>query len=147
MSSLLAFLNPGEYIVVSDGDLTVLILCTLHVLGGVCIVCVTCEIPIPLVLLVFVVLLLSFTWLLLDVFQMKKDLIMEKCPGVISIHDDIVIYGTLDHDHDANLIKLMNVAGLKGLVLNSKKLELKRPKVSFFAAEYNCDGMHPSEHL
>ena len=28
-----------------------------------------------------------------DVFQMKMDLIMEKCPGVISIHDDIVIYG------------------------------------------------------
>ena len=25
-----------------------------------------------------------------DVFQMKMDLIMERCPGVISIHDDIV---------------------------------------------------------
>ena len=31
-----------------------------------------------------------------DVFQMKMDIIMEKCPGVISIHDDIVIYGTSD---------------------------------------------------
>ena len=29
-----------------------------------------------------------------DVFQMKMDLIMEKCPGVISIHNDIVIYST-----------------------------------------------------
>ena len=27
---------------------------------------------------------------------MKMDIIMEKCPGVISIHDDIVIYGTSD---------------------------------------------------
>ena len=27
-------------------------------------------------------------------FQMKMDLIMEKCPGVISIHNDILIYGT-----------------------------------------------------
>ena len=42
-----------------------------------------------------------------DVFQMKVDHIMEKCPGVISIHDDI---GTSDKDHDANLINLMNVA-------------------------------------
>ena len=25
-----------------------------------------------------------------DVFQMKMDLIMKRCPGVISIHDDIV---------------------------------------------------------
>ena len=68
---------------------------------------------------------------------------MEKCPGVISIHDDIVIYGTSDQDHDANLINLLNVAQLKGLVLNSKKLELKRPKVSFFSAEYSQDGIHP----
>ena len=29
-----------------------------------------------------------------DVFQMKMDIIMQKCPGMISIHDDIVIYGT-----------------------------------------------------
>ena len=36
---------------------------------------------------------------------MKMDLIMENCPRVISIHDDIVIYGTSDQDHDANLIK------------------------------------------
>ena len=38
---------------------------------------------------------------------------MEKCPGVISIHDDIVIYGTSDQDHDANLINLLNVAQLE----------------------------------
>ena len=35
-----------------------------------------------------------------DVFQMKMDLIMEKCPGVISIHDDIVICGASEEDHD-----------------------------------------------
>ena len=78
-----------------------------------------------------------------DVFQMKMELIMEKCPGVISIHDDIVIYGTSDQDHDANLVNLLYVAQLEGLVLNSKKLELKRPKVSFFGAEYSREGMHP----
>ena len=78
-----------------------------------------------------------------DVFQMKMDLIMERCPGVISIHDDIVVYGVSDEDHDANLINLLNVAQIEGLVLNSKKLELKRPRVSFFEAEYSTDGMHP----
>ena len=78
-----------------------------------------------------------------DVFQMKMDLIMERCPGVISIHDDIVVYGVSDEDHDANLINLLNVAQIEGLVLNSKKLELKHPRVSFFGAEYSADGMHP----
>ena len=38
---------------------------------------------------------------------------------------------------------VLNVAQLEGLVLNSKKLELKRPRVSFFRAEYSADGMHP----
>ena len=78
-----------------------------------------------------------------DVFQMKMDLIMERCPGVISIHDDIVVYGVSEEDHDANLINLLNVAQIEGLVLNSKKLELKHPRVSFFGAEYSADGMHP----
>ena len=74
-----------------------------------------------------------------DMFQMKMDLIMEKCQEVISIHDDIVIYGTFEEDHDGNVINLLNVAQLEGLVLNSRKLELKRPGVSFFRAEYRCD--------
>ena len=78
-----------------------------------------------------------------DVFQMKMDLIMERCPGVISIHDDIVVYGVSKEDHDANLVNLLNVAQIEGLVLNSKKLELKRPRVSFFGVEYSADGMHP----
>ena len=78
-----------------------------------------------------------------DVFQMKMDLIMERCPGVISIHDDIVVYGVSEEDHDANLVNLLNVAQIEGLVLNSKKLELKRPRVSFFGVEYSADGMHP----
>ena len=54
---------------------------------------------------------------------------MERCPGVISIHDKIVVYGTSKEDHDANLINLLNVAQVEGLILNSKKLELKCPKV------------------
>ena len=78
-----------------------------------------------------------------DVFQMKMDLIMKWCPGVISIHDDIVVYGVSEEDHDANLVNLLSVAQIEGLVLNSKKLEVKRPRVSFFGAEYSADGMHP----
>ena len=78
-----------------------------------------------------------------DVFQMKMDLIKERCPGVINIHNDIVVYGTSKEDHDANLINLLNVAQIEGLVLNSKKLELKHTMVSFFSAEYSVEGMHP----
>ena len=78
-----------------------------------------------------------------NVFQMNMDLIMERCPGVISIHDDIVVYGTREEDYDAYLSNLLNIPQLEGLVLTSKKLKLKRPRVSFFGAEYSAEGMHP----
>ena len=68
---------------------------------------------------------------------------MERSPGVISIHNNIVVYGTSEEDHDANLINLLNVAEVEGLVLNSKKLELRQTRVSFFGAEYSAEGMHP----
>ena len=78
-----------------------------------------------------------------DVFQLRMDAILEQCPGVIGIHDDIVIFGTSNEDHDANLINLMNVCQKEGLVLNSKKLELRKERVTFFGAEYSAAGMHP----
>ena len=59
-----------------------------------------------------------------DVFQLRMDAILEQCPGVIGIHDDMVIFGVDQEDHDANLINLLNVCRKEGLVLNSKKLEL-----------------------
>ena len=78
-----------------------------------------------------------------DVFQMKMDLIMERCPGVISIHNDIVVYGVSEEDQDANLVNLLNVAQMEGLVLNSKKLELKHPRVLFFGVEYMHGPISP----
>ena len=53
-----------------------------------------------------------------DVFQMKMDLILEECPGMIGIHDDFVIYAIDSEDHDANLINFLNLCQKRGLVLN-----------------------------
>ena len=61
-----------------------------------------------------------------DMFQLQMDAILEQCPGVIGIQDDMVIFGVDQQDHDANLINLLNVCQKEGLVLNSKKLELRR---------------------
>ena len=71
------------------------------------------------------------------------DAILEQCPGVIRIHDDVFIFCTSNEDHNANLINLINVCQKEGLVLNSRKLELKREHVTFFGAEYSAAGMHP----
>ena len=53
------------------------------------------------------------------------------------------IFGVDQQDHDTNLINLLNVCQKEGLVLNSKKLELRRERVTFFGAEYSTQGMHP----
>ena len=78
-----------------------------------------------------------------DMFQLWMDVILEQCPGVIGIYDDMVIFGVDQEDHDANLINLLNICQKEGLVLNSKKLELQRERVMFFGAEYSARGMHP----
>ena len=78
-----------------------------------------------------------------DVFQIQMDHILEQCPGVIGIHDDVIIYGYTREDHDSNLINFLNVCQMEGLCLSSKKLELHRDKVSFFGAIYSWEGVHP----
>ena len=50
-----------------------------------------------------------------DVFQLRMDAILEQCPGVIGIHDDMVIFGVDQEDHDANLINLLNVCQKGGI--------------------------------
>ena len=75
-----------------------------------------------------------------DVFQLWLHAILEQCPGVIGIHDDMVIFGVDQEDHEANLINLLNICQKEGLVL-----ELQRERVTFFGAEHLADalGMHP----
>ena len=55
-----------------------------------------------------------------DMLQLWMDAIPEQCPGVIGIHDDMVIFGVDQEDHNANLINLLNICQKEGLVLNSK---------------------------
>ena len=78
-----------------------------------------------------------------DVFQIQMDQILEQCPGVIGIHDDVIIYGYTREDHDTNLINFLNVCQMEGLCLSSKKLELHRDRVSFFRAIYSREGVEP----
>ena len=78
-----------------------------------------------------------------DVFQIQMDRILEQCPRVIGIHDDVIIYGYTWEDHEANLINFLNVCQMEGLCLSSKKMELRRDRVSFFGAIYSREGVKP----
>ena len=59
-----------------------------------------------------------------DVFQLWMDAILKQFAGVIGIHDNMMIFGVDQEDHDANLTNLLNVCQKEGIILNGKKLEL-----------------------
>jgi transposase InsO family protein len=78
-----------------------------------------------------------------DVFQRAMDQILDGLPGVISIADDITVYGTSEEDHDKNLVKLMDRAREKGLVFNPNKCLIKAREIPFFGNIYSRDGVRP----
>ena len=78
-----------------------------------------------------------------DIFQMQMDGIIAQFPGVLTIHDDIFIYGKDDKDHDANLINLFNMAQKEGLVFNSTKCAIKQDSVTFFGGVFSAKGYLP----
>ena len=48
--------------------------------------------------------------MLQDVFQMGMDNITERLKGIISIHDDICVFGRTQQEYDENLLQLMKIA-------------------------------------
>ena len=52
---------------------------------------------------------------------MRMDNITERLKGIISIHDNICVFGKTQQEHDENLLQLMQIAQKHGLVFNSNK--------------------------
>ena len=78
-----------------------------------------------------------------DVFQERMDCILEKCPGTISIADDVGVFGKTEAEHDKHLHNLMRVALQHGLVFNIDKCDIKQANMKFFGLEFSADGVRP----
>ena len=78
-----------------------------------------------------------------DVFQRAMDQILDGLPGIVTIADDIVVYGTDENDHDENLHRLMQLAQKKGLVFNTSKCKIKKESIPFFGHIYSKNGVSP----
>lgn len=78
-----------------------------------------------------------------DIFQKRMDQILEHCPGVEGITDDVCVLGKTVEEHNKNLINLMEVAKKHGLVFNSKKCFIAQEKITFFGLEWSSDGVQP----
>ena len=78
-----------------------------------------------------------------DAFQCAMDQNLEGLEGVISIADDIAIFGKNETEHDQRLHKLMQQAKKKGIVFNHSKCDIKMQEISFFW-EHLQQGWSPS---
>ena len=84
-----------------------------------------------------------------DIFNASMQKILDGLQGVISIHDDVTVYGegeTIEEatqDHDRNLRKLMDRAREHNLVFNFDKTVISQPEIVFFGNVYGCDGVRP----
>ena len=78
-----------------------------------------------------------------DVFQQKMDQIFEGCPGVAAIHDDIVVAGIDDADHDRNFHMMCERAIENGTKFNYDKCQIKLPQISFYGSIFNDKGTKP----
>ena len=78
-----------------------------------------------------------------DVFQERMDCILEKCPGTISIADDVGVFGKTKAEHDKHVHNLMRVAQQHGLVFNIGKCEISQPSMTFFGLKFGAEGVRP----
>ena len=78
-----------------------------------------------------------------DVFQMQMDQITDRLPGIITIHDDICVYGKDTAEHDRNVLQLMQTATQQGLVFNSSKCVIHQSQISFYGSVFRAKGMRP----
>ena len=58
----------------------------------------------------------------MSIFQMKMNQVVERCPRILCIPNDLYIYDHSEKEHDASN---------SGLVLNGRKYRIKHPKITF----------------
>ena len=85
----------------------------------------------------------SFLKMSQDIFQMQMDQPTGISPSIITIHDDICIFGHTSEEHDGHLLLLMKTAQEHGIVFNSTKCQIRQPQIAFYGMVFTAQGMWP----
>lgn len=84
-----------------------------------------------------------------EIFQNKQHEIVHGLDGIVSVHDDILVYGcgqTIEEatvDHNVKLEKLLKRIREKNLKLNKSKMKLCQQQVRFFGHLFTSEGIKP----
>ena len=76
-----------------------------------------------------------------DIFQRKIDEIFEQMPGVTSICDDILVFGSTRVEHDRKLAKVLEKSRENGLRFNPDKCQIGLTEVKYFGHVISSLGL------
>ena len=76
-----------------------------------------------------------------DILQMQMDQATDHLPGIITIHDDICIFGHNSKEHDEHLLYLMETAKDHCIVFNSTKCHIRQPQIAFYSTVFATQAM------
>ena len=78
-----------------------------------------------------------------DVFQAAMDDGLHDLQGIVSIADDIAVFGSTEKEHDDNLHALMRCTREINMVFNADKCQIKCNEIPFFGNVYSSSGVKP----
>jgi len=78
-----------------------------------------------------------------DEFQRKIDESFEDLKGVVSIVDDILVFGKSREEHDENLKRVLERARQVGIRFNPEKMEIGTNEVKYFGHVVSAEGLKP----
>ena len=71
--------------------------------------------------------------------------VLQGCPGVANIADDLIIHGKGLEEHDRHLFGVLKRLKECGLTLNADKCQFRLPKLTFYGHDLSRSGVSPRE--
>ena len=78
-----------------------------------------------------------------EIFHEEIRKLLQGVNGVINIHDDILITGKTQEDHDKSLQHTFQILKDSGLTLNKNKCIFSQSEIKFFGLVFNSSGISP----
>ena len=82
-----------------------------------------------------------------EIFQKRLNQALDKLDGLLSVHDDMVIYGVGDtdeaarEDHDRKLTAFLERCKERGIKLNKAKMQLRRTEITYLGHVVTNQGL------
>jgi len=81
-----------------------------------------------------------------DVAQKMVDNNFSDIPGVLAVHDDIIIAGADGDSHDTALKHVLDRTRERNIKFNQSKIQLRVDKVKYLGSIVSAEGFRPDPH-